>query len=117
EEAVRKIVDIRVDEVLERLEKKDLTLVLEEPVYEYLAEEGYDPQYGARPLNRVIQNEILTPVANLMVDRGVFEGGEISVGKDDDGLDFAVTEKGQQPQPQESIPTAEELKQAEPAGV
>jgi ATP-dependent Clp protease ATP-binding subunit ClpB len=117
EEAVRKIVDIRVDEVLKRLEKKDLTLVLEQPVYEYLAEEGYDPQYGARPLNRVIQNEILTPVANLMVDRGVFAGGEISVGKDNDGLDFVVTEKGEQPQPQESIPTAEELKEAEPAGV
>ncbi len=116
EEAVRQIVDIRLEEVLERLEKKDLTLVVEDPVYDYLADEGYDPQYGARPLNRVIENEILTPVANLMVDRGVFEGGEVVVKRDDNGLAFEVTKQGEQPTMEDSIPTAEELKEAEPVG-
>ena len=117
EDAVREIVDLRIDEVLERLEKKDLSLVVEEPVYDYLAEEGYSPQYGARPLNRVIENEILTPVANLMVDRGVFEGGEVTVEHDGDELSFEVTNQGEEPATEETIPTAEELKEAEPAGV
>jgi len=114
---VRKIVDIRIEEVLERLAKKDLTLEVEESVYDYLADKGYNPQYGARPLNRVIENEILTPVANLMVDRGVFEGGEVLVKRDGDELNFEVTKQGDQPAMEESMPTAEELKEAEPAGV
>lgn len=117
EEAVREIVGIQMERVLERLEKKDLTLEITDPVYDYLAEEGYNPQYGARPLKRVIQNEILTPVANLMVERGVFEGGEIRVKMRDGELDFEVTEKGEAPSIEEAIPEASELKEtAEPAG-
>ena len=39
-----------------------------------LAEKGYNPQYGARPLKRVIQDKILTPLASLMVSQGIGEG-------------------------------------------
>jgi ATP-dependent Clp protease ATP-binding subunit ClpA len=45
-----------------------------------LAKEGYNPQYGARPLKRLIQSALLTPIANMMVSRGVMEGGEVRVG-------------------------------------
>ena len=50
-----------------------------------MAKEGYNPQYGARPLKRLIQTKILTPVANLMVARGVLEGGSVSVDFDPAG--------------------------------
>ena len=94
EDAVREIVDIQMDRVLARLDKKDLSLDITDPVYDYLAAEGYNPQYGARPLKRLIQNELLTPIANLMVDRGVFEGGEITVNMRDAEINFEVTEEG-----------------------
>jgi ATP-dependent Clp protease ATP-binding subunit ClpA len=45
----------------------------------WLAEKGYNPQYGARPLKRVIQDKILTPIASLMVDQGIMEGGSVIV--------------------------------------
>ena len=46
---------------------------------EWLAEKGYNPQYGARPLKRAIQDTILTPIASLMVGQGIMEGGTVSV--------------------------------------
>jgi ATP-dependent Clp protease ATP-binding subunit ClpA len=45
----------------------------------WLAEKGYNPQYGARPLKRAIQDKILTPIASLMVGQGVMEGGMVTV--------------------------------------
>lgn len=78
-EALGKIVNIQIDEVKKRLAEKEISLNLTDGVYKYLAEEGYDPQFGARPLKRLIQNKILTPVASLMISQGVMEGGVISV--------------------------------------
>ena len=79
-EAIANIVKIQVDQVVKRLEEKHIHLVLAAPVYEYLAKEGYNPQYGARPLKRLIQNKILTPVANLLISQEVVKDGTIEVG-------------------------------------
>ena len=113
--AVRKIVTIQMERVLKRLERKDLTLDITEPVYDYLAKKGYNPQYGARPLKRVIQQEVLTPIANLMVDRGVFEGGKISVNMRDGEINLQVTKKGDAQKFDEVITDPSEF-DAEPAG-
>ena len=78
-DAVAQIVGKQIDIVAERLREKDITLKVADDVLSYLAQEGYNPQYGARPLKRLIQNKILTPVANLMVSRGVMEGGSVYV--------------------------------------
>lgn len=77
--AVRDIVKLQTDMVKERLAQKEIKLTVSENVLGYLADEGYNPQYGARPLKRLIQSKILTPVANLMVSRGVMEGGSVRV--------------------------------------
>jgi ATP-dependent Clp protease ATP-binding subunit ClpB len=77
--AVKEIVGIQVKEVVERLLQKDITLTITPAVYEYLAKEGYNPHYGARPLRRLIQDKILTKVASLMVGRGVLSGGAVTV--------------------------------------
>jgi hypothetical protein len=66
-ETIRDIVAVRVASVLKRMVAKDITLSLTPAVYEYLAEKGYDPQFGARPLNRLIQNTILNRVANMLL--------------------------------------------------
>ncbi|MEK9184424.1 MAG: AAA family ATPase [Patescibacteria group bacterium] len=78
-EALAKIVDKQVSEVVGRLGGKRITLTLAPEVRAWLAEVGYNPQYGARPLRRAIQDKILTPIASLMVEQGVMEGGSVSV--------------------------------------
>ncbi len=87
-EAVRDIVVMQVELVKKRLAEKDIALTVSEEVLAYLAKEGYNPQYGARPLKRLIQNKILTPLASLMISQGVLEGGSVSVGL---GRDAAFT--------------------------
>jgi ATP-dependent Clp protease ATP-binding subunit ClpB len=92
EKAVAKIVDIQLDIVRKRLEEKEIKLVISNSVINYLAKEGYNPQYGARPLKRLIQNKILNPVASLMISRGVMAGGTIAV--DLNGAEFTFEVKG-----------------------
>ncbi len=89
-EAVHNIVKIQVDEVVKRLLDKEITLEVTSEVYAYLAKEGYNPQYGARPLKRLIQNKILTPVASMMISKNVVKGGTISVGLKNNELTFEV---------------------------
>ncbi len=78
-EAIREIVKIQVALVRERLVSKEISLELTDEAYEYLAKEGYSPQYGARPLKRVIQNKILNPIASLIISKGIMKGGIVSV--------------------------------------
>jgi len=78
-EAVKDIVAIQVREVVQRLRDKNITLSVSPAVLEYLAKEGYNPHYGARPLRRLIQDKILTKVATLMISKGVLSGGSVSV--------------------------------------
>ncbi|MEK7510901.1 MAG: AAA family ATPase [Patescibacteria group bacterium] len=78
-EALQQIVDKQVQEVVGRLGGKRITLTLAPEVRQWLADVGYNPQYGARPLRRAIQDKILTPIASLMVEQGVMEGGSVSV--------------------------------------
>lgn len=78
-EAIKNIVDIELKKVRSRLTEKEITLELSEEVLIYLAKEGYDPHYGARPLKRLIQNKILTPMASLIIGEGISKGGIVAV--------------------------------------
>ncbi|NBV78097.1 AAA family ATPase [bacterium] len=78
-QSIENIVRLQVDVVVKRLEEKQIVLSFTDAAIAALAKEGYSPQYGARPLKRLIQTKILTPVANLMVSRGVLEGGAVMV--------------------------------------
>jgi ATP-dependent Clp protease ATP-binding subunit ClpB len=78
-ETLARIVDTQVQDVMRRLTDKRISLTLSDEVKAWLAEVGHNPQYGARPLKRAIQDKILTPIATLMVGQGVMEGGSVSV--------------------------------------
>ncbi len=78
-DALSKIVDNQITEIVQRLAARSITLVIAPPVRAWLVKKGYSPQYGARPLKRVIQDYILTPVASQMVERGIMDGGTVSV--------------------------------------
>ncbi len=97
EKAVAEIVNIQLDIVRKRLEEKEIKLVISKEVVSYLAKEGYNPQYGARPLKRLIQNKILNPVASLMISRGVSAGGTINVDQKNKEFTFEVKGKNNRP--------------------
>jgi len=78
-EAIAEIVNIQIGLIKERLSQKEIKLTLSDAVLIHLAKEGYSPQYGARPLKRLIQTKILTPIASLMISKGISKGGSISV--------------------------------------
>ncbi|MEX0932295.1 MAG: AAA family ATPase [Parcubacteria group bacterium] len=89
-EAIKAIVDIQVRMVKERLADKEIDLVVSDAVIEKLADEGYNPQYGARPLKRLIQEKILNPVATMMIGNKVLSGGTVSVDIDKGEFVFDV---------------------------
>lgn len=91
---ISEIVKMQIDNVSKRLKAKDIELVVEPEVLDYLAREGYDPKFGARPLKRVIQSKILTPVANMMVNQGMLRGGSVRVSLKGDELHFDTKKKG-----------------------
>ncbi|MBU1246390.1 AAA family ATPase [Patescibacteria group bacterium] len=92
-EAIEKIVHIQIDKVKKRLVDKDIVLVVSKKVLSYLATKGYDPQYGARPLKRLIQNNILNKVATLMITHGLVTAATIYVDQDSSGEIITRLEK------------------------
>ncbi len=78
-EAIKEIVNIRIKVVVDRLALKGIGFEITEDALKLLAKEGYDPHYGARPLNRLIQNKILNPVATYIISNGVKKGDMVYV--------------------------------------
>lgn len=93
-ETIRDIVRMQITEVQARLALKDIALSVTNDVCEYLAKEGYDPKFGARPLKRLIQSKILTPVASMMIGEGMLQGGSVKVSMKKGQLSFDVAKKG-----------------------
>jgi ATP-dependent Clp protease ATP-binding subunit ClpC len=78
-ESLKEIVNLRIKVVKDRLIGKSINFEITEEALSYLAKEGYDPHFGARPLNRLIQNKILNPVASYIISNGVKKGDAVSV--------------------------------------
>jgi ATP-dependent Clp protease ATP-binding subunit ClpB len=85
-----KIVDIQLERVAALMQQRNLTLEVDASAREYLAEKGYDPDYGARPLKRTIQREIQDPLALKVVSGEIGEGDTIYISKGDHGLAFST---------------------------
>ncbi len=90
-EHIRSIVDIQLNRVLAMLTQQEVTLTIPDVVREWLAARGYDPVYGARPLKRLIQQELVNPLAKQLLRRE--EQGEpaqfdVKVAKSGDQLEF-----------------------------
>jgi ATP-dependent Clp protease ATP-binding subunit ClpB len=76
---LREIVDKQVGFVAARLAGRGIGLLLSSAARDYLAEVGYDPTYGARPLKRTIQREVETPLAKKIVAGEIRDGMEVNV--------------------------------------
>ena len=73
------IVDIQMEGLKKILADRHITLNLDDNAKKFLAEEGYDPAYGARPLKRVIQKDLQNPLATLIIEGKVHDGGTVNV--------------------------------------
>jgi ATP-dependent Clp protease ATP-binding subunit ClpC len=87
---LRAIVDLQVRAIAERLEEQGLVLDVSDAAFTWLAEKGYDPDYGARPLRRLIQRQIEAPLSKSLIG-GEYEIGDrvvVTVGAETDELEF-----------------------------
>ena len=81
-EELGKIVDLQVEQVARRLKSRRITLDVTDAAREFLAMDGYDPAYGARPLRRLIQREIGDKLARMLLSGEVSDGATVTVDTD-----------------------------------
>jgi ATP-dependent Clp protease ATP-binding subunit ClpB len=84
---IRKIVDLQIEHLAKLLGQRELGLEVTEAARQEIANRGYDPTYGARPLKRVIQQELQNPLASELLKGGFPEGSTVRI--DWDGSDFS----------------------------
>jgi len=88
EEDLSRIVDIQLEKLKKRLAQQQLTLDVDAAAKKLLAKEGYDPQFGARPLKRAVQERILNPLSMRLLEGEFKPGDKIKVTAKDDELAF-----------------------------
>ena len=94
---LRQIVILQVARLRQRLEERKLGLVLSEEALDWLAQAGYDPVYGARPLKRAIQRELETPIAKAILAGQVLAGSAVAVSLQEGRLHFQPQEPARLP--------------------
>ncbi len=83
-EQLNKIVDLEVSKVVTRLKKKNIHISLDDSAREFLMKEGFDPQYGARPMRRAVEKNIEDPLAEHLLRGDIREGDIVKVSFDDE---------------------------------
>ena len=91
-EHVREIVRIQLDRLTERLADRRMTIELSEAALDLLAERGFDPVYGARPLKRTVQRMVLDPLARRLLEHELRERAHVRVDAAGDDLAFETAE-------------------------
>jgi ATP-dependent Clp protease ATP-binding subunit ClpB len=92
-EAIEKIVEIQLGLVVERLSNKQIKIKFNKNVSKFLAEDGYNPHYGARPLKRLIQEKILNPLAQLIISQNLGDGFTINISVMNKNFTFDIASK------------------------
>jgi len=85
-ENMKGIVDIQLKRLTKMLEERHIALTLDDEARAWLANAGYDPVYGARPLKRILQRNLQNPLANLLLEGKIADGDTVPVTADQDGL-------------------------------
>ncbi len=89
---IKGIVQIQLADLTKRLADRRIELTLTDAAQSHLATTGYDPVYGARPLKRAIQRELMNPLATALLDGKARDGQHITVDYNEDGFVFAESE-------------------------
>ena len=91
--SITRIVSLLIDGAMSNLLEKGITVQVDRKVIDKIGKEGYDAKYGARPLHRKIQTDILNPLANAIIDGNIKEGALINVSVDDGKYVFSAPSK------------------------
>ena len=89
-ENVKEIVNLQLKILIDRVDERGMKLELSDDAVELLAEKGYDPAYGVRPLKRLLQKEITDKIANLMLSGEAKEGDRLGVRVNGSGLELLI---------------------------
>src|SRR6056297_2533275 len=89
-EHIKKIVDLMLEDLRDRLKEKDIELKMTEAAKSKLAEDGYDSEFGARPLRRTIQRQIENPLSIKILDKEFEEKNKITVDVKENEFDFQI---------------------------
>ena len=89
-ETIKSVVDKFIFELEQQLADKKVSLSVDAAARDWLAERGYDPKMGARPMSRLIQNSIKKPLANELLFGDLAGGGRVQVGVTDGELSFEI---------------------------
>ncbi|GBG24332.1 Heat shock protein, putative [Hondaea fermentalgiana] len=93
-----RIVEIQLNEIKQRLaDDRNITLDVAPEAVEWLAEAAYDPAYGARPLRRVIQRKVLSPMATKLLKGDILDASHISIAPSADGAGLDITVEAKPP--------------------
>lgn len=106
---VLRIVDKFILELEAQLELKDVQITVSGPAREWLAEQGFDPEMGARPMKRVIQNQIKRPLADDLLFGELADGGDVEVSLSKQGEKKLKIRTRARQEPQKALPASTEL--------
>ncbi len=87
---ILEIVEIQLQRLKKRLSARKITLNIDEKALELLADAGFDPNFGARPIKRTIQSMLENPLARMMLEGKVTEGSSVKVSTGKDGIELSV---------------------------
>jgi ATP-dependent Clp protease ATP-binding subunit ClpB len=89
-EQIGQIIDVQLERLLAMLAERNIRLVLDDSARQLLAREGYDPNYGARPLKRAIQTLIQNPLAVKLLGAEILPGQTVKVTTKGEQMDFKI---------------------------
>jgi ATP-dependent Clp protease ATP-binding subunit ClpB len=90
EDQIGKIMDISLRSISDMLADRNMSITLTDAARKYIADESYDPHYGARPVKRFLQKHVETAVAEMIIRNEAVDGDVIKIDAGDDGLTFTV---------------------------
>lgn len=93
-EAVRRIVDLQMQDIAERLGEQGLVVEMTDSARDWLAKQGYDREFGARPLRRALQRFVESPLSVSLLKKEFGRGDVVAVEADDNGIFFSRREGG-----------------------
>ena len=87
---IRKIVDIQIKRLQKRLEDRHINIEIDDKALDWLAENGYSSEFGARPLKRLIVQEIENPLSLMLLDGEIMDYSNILISTNNESLDIKV---------------------------
>ncbi len=90
---IQQIAQLMLNKIIQRMGERGITLQVDEPAVAYLAKDGFDPQYGARPLRRSIQRKVEDSLSEALVSGTLEEGDSVRMFMEDGKLDYTIQKK------------------------